>query len=222
MYLRLLMFLLPILTPACYSSIPAFLIMCSVYRLNKQGDRRQPCHTPFSILNQSVVPYRILTVASWPAYRFLRKQVRWSSIPITRTAFHSLLWSTQSIISSVQSLSCVRLFETPWTAARQASLSITNSRGLLRLMSIDSMRPSSRLILCCPHLLLPSVFPNIRVLSSESSLCISSVQLLSHIRLFVTSWTAARQASLSITNSQNLLKLMSIESVMSYSRQSFV
>ena len=63
-YLRLLMFLLPILTPAYNSSSPAFLIMCSGYRLNKQGDSRQPCHTLFLILNQSVVPYRVITVAS--------------------------------------------------------------------------------------------------------------------------------------------------------------
>ena len=63
-YLRLLMFLLPILIPACNSSSLAFLIMCSAYRLNKQGGSRQPCRPPFSILNQSVVPYRVLTVAS--------------------------------------------------------------------------------------------------------------------------------------------------------------
>ena len=62
-YLRLLIFLLPILITACESSRPAFLTMCSVYRLNKQGDSRQPC-TPFLILNQSAVPYRVLTVAS--------------------------------------------------------------------------------------------------------------------------------------------------------------
>ena len=77
-YLRLLMFLPPILIPACNSSIPAFHLMCSVYKLNKQ-----PCHTPFSILNQSVVPYKVLTIASWPANRFLRRQVRWSRIPIS-------------------------------------------------------------------------------------------------------------------------------------------
>ena len=59
-YLRFLMFLLPILIPACNSSSLAFLMMCLVYRLNKQGDSRQPCHTPFSILNQSIVPYRVL------------------------------------------------------------------------------------------------------------------------------------------------------------------
>ena len=89
-YLRLLIFLLPILIPAYNSSSPAFLIMCLGYRLNKQDDSRQPCHTPFSILNQSVVPYRVLTVVSWPAYRFLRRQVRWSVIPISLRATHSL------------------------------------------------------------------------------------------------------------------------------------
>ena len=94
--MRLLTFLPPILIPACISSIPAFLMMCSVYRLNKQGNSRQPCHTPFSILNQSAVPYRVLTVASWPAHMFLRRQVRWSDIPISLRPFHSLLWSTQS------------------------------------------------------------------------------------------------------------------------------
>ena len=62
-------------------------------------------------------------------------------------------------ISSVQWLSCVRLFATPWTAARQASLSITNSWSLLRLMSIESVMPSSQLILCCPLLLLLSILP---------------------------------------------------------------
>ena len=64
---------------------------------------------------------------------------------------------------SVQSLSHVQLFATPWTAARQASLSITNSWSLLKLMSIESMMPSNLLILCCPLFLLPSVFPSIRV-----------------------------------------------------------
>ena len=69
--------------------------------------------------------------------------------------------------SSVQSLSYVRLFATPWTAARQASLSITNSRSLPKLMSIESVTPSNHLILCHPLLLLPSIFPNIRVFSNK-------------------------------------------------------
>ena len=72
---------------------------------------------------------------------------------------------------SVQSLSCVWLFVTPWTAAHQATLSITNSWSLLKPMSIASVMPSNHLILCHP-LLLPSIFPNIRVFSNESALCI--------------------------------------------------
>ena len=73
-------------------------------------------------------------------------------------------------ISLVQSLSCVRLSVTPWTAAHRASLSITNSWSLLKLMSIESVMPSNNLILCCPLLLPPSVFPSIRVFSNESVL----------------------------------------------------
>ena len=72
---------------------------------------------------------------------------------------------------SVQSLSCVQLFATPWTAARQASLSFTNSWSLLKLMSIELVMPSNHRILCHPLLLLPSVFPYIGVFSNESALC---------------------------------------------------
>ena len=71
--------------------------------------------------------------------------------------------------SSVQSLSHVRLFATPWTAARQAFLSFTISWSLLKLMSIESVMPSNHFILCCPLLLLPSIFPSIRVFSSKSA-----------------------------------------------------
>ena len=77
---------------------------------------------------------------------------------------------SKSFISSVQLLSCVRLFATPWNVARQASLSITNSRSLLKLMSIESVMPSNHLIFCRPLLLSPSTFPNIRVFSNESAL----------------------------------------------------
>ena len=73
-------------------------------------------------------------------------------------------------ISSVQSLSCVWLFATPWIAAHQASLSITNSRSPPKPMSIELMMPSNHLILCRLLLLLPSIFPSIRVLSNESAL----------------------------------------------------
>ena len=74
------------------------------------------------------------------------------------------------LFSSVQLLSRVRLFATPWTAAHQASLSITNSRSLPELMPIQSMMPSNYLIFCCPLLLPPSIFPSIRVFSNESAL----------------------------------------------------
>ena len=73
-------------------------------------------------------------------------------------------------ISSLQSLSRVQLFGTPWNVAHQASLVITNSQSLLKLMSIESMMPSNYLILCHPLLLLPSVIPSIRVFSNESVL----------------------------------------------------
>ena len=76
------------------------------------------------------------------------------------------------VFSSVQSLSCVQLFATSWTAVCQASLSIINSRSLLKLMPIKSMMPSNHLILCCPLLLPPSIFPSIRVFSKESVICI--------------------------------------------------
>ena len=79
---------------------------------------------------------------------------------------------TISQFSSAQSFSCIWLFETPWTAAHQASLSITNSHSLLKFMSIKLVMPSKYLILCCPLLLLPSMFPSIRVFSNQSVLCI--------------------------------------------------
>ena len=96
--------------------------------------------------------------------------------------------------SSVQSFSCVWLFATPWTAARQASLSITNSWSLPKLMSIELVMPSNHLILCLP-LLLPSVFPSIRVFSSESAV---------HIR-----WPKYWSFSLNISPSNDYLGLIS-------------
>ena len=89
--------------------------------------------------------------------------------PLT-DAWIKKLWYIYTMEYSVQSLSRVQLFVTPWIAARQASLSITNSRSSLRLMSINSVMPSSHLILCHPLLLLPSIFPSIRVFSNESFL----------------------------------------------------
>ena len=76
----------------------------------------------------------------------------------------------EGLFSSVQSLSCVQLFETRWTAAHQVSLPITSSQTLLKLMSIESVMPSNHLILCLPLFLLPSIFPSIRVFSNKSVL----------------------------------------------------
>ena len=95
-YLRLLIFLLAISIPDCASSSPAFHMMYSAYKLNKQGDNIQPWYIPFPILEPVCCSCPLQTVASWPAYRFLRRQVRWSGIPISLRIFHSLLWCTQS------------------------------------------------------------------------------------------------------------------------------
>ena len=92
-------------------------------------------------------------------------------LPIFRIRLF-LFSSLSCKFSSVQSLSRVRLLATPWTAASQASLSITNSRSLSKLMSIESVMPSNYLILCHPLFLPPSIFPSIRVVSNESALCI--------------------------------------------------
>ena len=89
-YLRLLIFLPAILILSCALSSLAFHIMYSAYKLNKQDDNIQPWRTPFTIWNQSVVPCPVLAVASWPAYRFLRRLVRWSGIPISWRIFHCL------------------------------------------------------------------------------------------------------------------------------------
>ena len=96
-YLRLLIFLLAILIPAYASSSPKFCMMYSACKLNKQNDNIQPWYTPFPIWNQSFVPCPILTVASWPAYRLLRRQVRWCGIPISLRIFQSLLWEEAQI-----------------------------------------------------------------------------------------------------------------------------
>ena len=98
--LRLLILLLAILISACASSSLAFCMMYSANKLNKHSDNIQPCYIPFPILNQSIVPHPVLTVSSWPAYRFLRRQVKCTGILISLKIFHSFLWSTQSLSHS--------------------------------------------------------------------------------------------------------------------------
>ena len=97
--------------------------------------------------------------------------LEWVAISFSNVREYSYVYTFIYIsVSSVQSLSCVWLFGTLWTATRQASLSITNSRSLLKLMSIESVMPSNHLILCCPLPLPPSIFPSIKVFSSGSVL----------------------------------------------------
>ena len=105
-------------------------------------------------------------------YQHLRKNVYLLTILFQKieTEKHFLTHSMR--LRSVQLLSRVRLFATPWIAARQTSLSITNSRNSPKPMSIESVMPSNHLILCCPLFLLPSIFPSIRVFSNESAVCI--------------------------------------------------
>ena len=95
-YLRLLIFLPAVLIPTCVSSSLALQKIYSAHALNKWGDNIQTWLTPFPIWNQSVVPCPILTVASWPAHRFLRRQGRWCGIQICLRIFYSFLWSLHS------------------------------------------------------------------------------------------------------------------------------
>ena len=109
--------------------------------------------------------YKYMFIISITRRIVLVKSIKWYwNILIQRHQINSLPFS------SVQSLSWVRLFAIPWTAACQCSLSITNSWSLLKIMSIASVMPANHLILCCPLLVLPSTFPSIRVFSSESVL----------------------------------------------------
>ena len=110
-------------------------------------------------------------------------------------------------------LSCFQLFVTPWTAVHQTPLPSAVSRGLLQFMSVESVMLSNHLILCHPLLFLQSC-PASGYFPSRYFNQFSSVQSLSLVQLFATPWIAAHQASLSITNSRSLLKLMPIESVM--------
>ena len=93
-YLRLWIFLPAVLIPACALCSLAFHMMYSAYKLNKQSDNIQPWCTPFPIWKQSIVPCPVLTVASWPAYRFLRRQVRWPGIPISLRIFQFVVIHT--------------------------------------------------------------------------------------------------------------------------------
>ena len=118
-----------------------------------------------SPLSMKILQARILEWVAIPSFRGSSQSRYQTQVPCTAGAFFTI-WAT----SPVQSLSPVQLLATPWAAAHQASLSIANSWSLLKLMSTESVIPSNHLILCHPLLLLPSIFPSIRVFSNESVL----------------------------------------------------
>ena len=142
-------------------------------------------------MSNSLWPHELQPVRLFCPWNYPGQNTRMGSVPFSRGSSQArdqtqvsriagrflTIWATREAdyempqFSSVQSLSCVRLFATPWTAARQASLSITtNSQSLPKIMSIESVIPTNHLILCRPFLLLPSIFPDIRVFSNESAL----------------------------------------------------
>ena len=132
------------------------------FLIHSSADGHLGCFHVLDIVNSATWTFHqyILSMSFWPtAYKVLGWQKSSFSV------FHTIL-----PLSSVQSLSRVQLFVTPWTAAHQTSLPIINSQNLLRLMSIESVMSSNHLILCWPRLLLTSIFPIIRVFSNESVL----------------------------------------------------
>ena len=120
---------------------------------------RKSQRTPNRIHNNKIIPKHV-------RFKLQKEKAK------TKRKFCKKAARKNSQSSSLQSLSHVQLLAAPWTAAHQTSLSITNSWSLLKLMSIESVIPSNQLILSCPLLLLPSIFPSIRVFSNESVLCI--------------------------------------------------
>ena len=126
----------------------------------------------------TLLAWEMSAIVQWLAHSLVLPFLGiWMKIDLFQSCGHcwvfQICWHNErkTLISSVQSLSHVRLLVTPWIAAHQASLSITNSHSLLKLISIESVKPSNHLILCRPLLFLPSIFPSIRVFSNESVLC---------------------------------------------------
>ena len=114
LHISLLIFLLAILIPACASTSLAFCMMYSAYKLNKQADNIQACCTPLPIWNQLVVPCTVLPVASWPANMFLRRQVRWSGIPISLRIFQFVVTQNVKIFSIVNEAESIALPMIQW------------------------------------------------------------------------------------------------------------
>ena len=151
-YVRLLIFVPAILIPACDSSSPAFCMIYSAQKLDKQGNNIQSSCTPFTILNQSVVPCKILTVASWPTYRFFRRQVRWSGTPVSLKEFSTVCCDPYSQRFSCSSWSRSRYFsETPllspwcneyWQSDLWFSVSSKPSLYIWKFLVPELLKPS--------------------------------------------------------------------------------
>ena len=147
--------------------------MGSIPRLRRSPGRGYSNSLQFSCLENPMdrgawqtTVYRV--AKSYVRLKRISMQHAQYTFPILHNKVSELVPFSSVQFSSVQSLSCVRLFVTPWIAARQASLSITSSQSLLKLMSIESVMPSSHLILCCPLLLLPPIPPSMRIFSNKS------------------------------------------------------
>ena len=134
-YLSLLIFLPPILIPACASSRLAYCMMYPAFKLNKQGDNIQPWRTPFPIWNLSVLPCSVLTVASWPAYRFLKRQVRSYSIPISFRIFQFI------VIHTVNDFDIVNKAEIGVFLESLAFLMIQRVLAVWSLVSLSFLNP---------------------------------------------------------------------------------
>ena len=160
-----------------YSAIKKVLLFTQFVRLSHtfcwvtENRLKGYCMVPFwkrqKLLQRLQINQWLPSASSGGRVDFTRRT--WGNIFVSQVIKFSNIMIIQ--FSSVQSLSCVRLFVTPWIAARQASLSITISWSSLKLKSIELVMPSSHLILCCPLFLLPPIPPSIRVFSNESTLC---------------------------------------------------
>ena len=149
-----------------------------------------------SSMSQSITPFKGRIIFHWmdlvPSVHLLIKRRAFGFFPLFGCPKSCCY---EHLFRSIRLLSRVWLFATPWTAARQVSLSISSSRCLLKLMSIESMMPSNHLILCHPHFLLPSIFPRIRVFSSESVLRMSLIFLKCMLLRAHFSWTTLIDSS---------------------------
>ena len=147
-------------------------------------------------MSQSITPFKGRIVFHWmalvPSVHLLIKQWAFGFFPLFG---YPKSCCYEHLLNSIQLLSQAWLFATPWTATRQVSLSISNSPCLLKLMSIESVMPSNHLVLCRPHFLLPSLFPSIRVFSSESVLRMSLIFLKCMLLRAHFSWTMLRDSS---------------------------